>query len=76
VKGLEFDRVIITAVNDGIVPHRKAISQSEDAVLRRETENRERALLYVSATRARNALLITSSGTPSPFLKHRSASTP
>jgi superfamily I DNA/RNA helicase len=68
VKGLEFERVIIAGVNRGVVPLDAALSKSEDLVLRRETEARERALLYVSATRARNTLVVTCSGEPSPFL--------
>jgi superfamily I DNA/RNA helicase len=68
VKGLEFERVLIAAVNQGVVPLGAALSKSEDPVLRRESEARERALLYVSATRARNALVVTSSGEASPFL--------
>jgi superfamily I DNA/RNA helicase len=68
VKGLEFERVLIASVNAGVIPLSAALSKSEDPVLRRETEAREKALLYVSATRARNALVVTSSGQASPFL--------
>ncbi|MFC1836131.1 UvrD-helicase domain-containing protein [Thermodesulfobacteriota bacterium] len=68
VKGLEFDRVIITAVNDGIVPYSKAVASTSDAAVRKESETRERALLYVSATRAKKEAVVTSFGQPSPFL--------
>lgn len=66
VKGLEFDRVIIAGVNDGIVPLEGYVSS--DPVVRREFDIQERSLLYVAATRARKEVLVTSFGTPSRFL--------
>ncbi|MGV8125363.1 MAG: UvrD-helicase domain-containing protein [Candidatus Xenobiia bacterium LiM19] len=68
VKGLEFDRVIIAGVNRSIIPYDGADSGTEDPSVARESEMRERALLYVAATRARKEVLITSFGTPSRFL--------
>lgn len=68
VKGLEFDRVIIAGVNQGTVPL-EVMSDSSDPVVARDHEVNERALLYVAATRARRELLLTSHGTPSPFLR-------
>ncbi len=68
-KGLEFDHVIICAVNDGIIPNEYAISQATDPVMKREIENSERNLLYVAATRARKTLCVFSHGKPSRFLK-------
>ncbi len=68
VKGLEFDRVVIAAVNDGVIPHNKAVSGTSDAAVRAESEARERALLYVSATRAKKEVVVTGFGRPSPFL--------
>lgn len=68
VKGLEFDRVIIAGVNDGIVPYEGYGAGSSDPVVKRDTETQERALLYVSATRARKEALVTSFGKPSQFL--------
>ncbi len=67
VKGLEFDRVIIAGVNDGIVPL-EGYGGSSDPGVRRDAETQERALLYVAATRARKDVLVTSFGTPSRFL--------
>ena len=67
VKGLEFDRVIIAGVNDGIVPL-EGYGGSSDPGVRRDAETQERALLYVAATRARKEVLVTSFGTPSRFL--------
>jgi superfamily I DNA/RNA helicase len=36
--------------------------------MKAEHESKERSLLFVAATRARDKLLITTWGTPSPFL--------
>ncbi|MBI4917345.1 MAG: ATP-dependent helicase [Acidobacteria bacterium] len=69
VKGLEFDRVIIAAANDGLIPLASNATNSADAVVRREAENHERALLYVAATRARRDVVIASFGKPSRFLE-------
>ena len=69
VKGLEFDRVIIAGVNDGKVPLEGAWSQSNDQVIQRESENQEKALLYVAATRAKKKVLVTSFEKASKFLK-------
>ncbi|MEE4355627.1 MAG: UvrD-helicase domain-containing protein [Desulfococcaceae bacterium] len=68
VKGLEFDRVIIAGVNEGIVPPEGGWTQTGDAVIQKETETHERALLYVSATRAKKEVIVTSFGKPSRFL--------
>jgi superfamily I DNA/RNA helicase len=69
VKGLAFDHVIITGVNDGTVPFTGAGGTSSDPVVRREAEVQERALLNVAATRANKEVVVTSHGTPSRFLK-------
>ena len=68
VKGLEFDRVIIAAVNEGTIFYKGGSSDSADPVIQREAEWQERALLYVAATRARKEVLVTSFGKPSGFL--------
>ena len=68
VKGLEFERVIIAAVNDGVVPLDFVASTSADEVVKRESEVHERALLYVAATRAKREVLVTSFGRGSRFL--------
>ena len=69
VKGLEFDKVIIAGVNDGIVPFEGSVETSSDSVVERESEEREKALLYVSATRAKREVFITSFGKESKFIK-------
>jgi superfamily I DNA/RNA helicase len=67
VKGLEFDYVIIAAVNDGIIPYQNAMATG-DHVSEDKSELRERALLYVAATRAKKEVLITCFGKQSIFL--------
>lgn len=52
-KGLEFDGVFVASVNRGLVPLSFLIDSAADPVTRRQRENEERALLYVSLTRAR-----------------------
>ncbi|MDX8409150.1 MAG: UvrD-helicase domain-containing protein [Mariprofundales bacterium] len=52
-KGLEFDRVILSGVEDGLLPHQRAIDENTDAI------SEERRLLYVGCTRARNQLTLT-----------------
>ena len=59
VKGLEFDHMILAAVNDGVVPPSKMLADTEDKTIRRQQEQTELALLYVAATRARKTVLIT-----------------
>ena len=67
VKGLEFDRMVITSVNEDVVPLAAAVPD-DDGPERAAAETAERALLYVAATRAKKELTVLSFGTPSPFL--------
>lgn len=67
VKGLEFPCMILAGINEGTLP-RRIPSLASDPTARAEHEERERSLLFVAATRARDRLIITSSGTPSTFL--------
>ena len=67
VKGLEFPVMILAGLNGGVMPLRVASVES-DPMARTEHEDRERSLLFVAATRARDRLIVTSWGTPSPFL--------
>ena len=67
VKGLEFPVMILVAVNAGVLPQRSAANEGDSAA-RAEQEERERSLLFVAATRARDQLVVTSYGNPSPFL--------
>ncbi len=68
VKGLEFDVIIITSVNDGVVPLQSSLFGDSSSDLAEETDNLERALLYVAATRAKKKVLLTCYGKPSNFL--------
>ena len=67
VKGLEFPVMILAGVNSKTVPLRVASAEG-DPTIKAEHEDRERSLLFVAATRARDELIVTSWGTPSPFL--------
>ena len=68
VKGLEFDRLIMASINRDLVPLPASISGRGDDIERESAETEERALVYVSATRAKKELLVLSFGTPSSFL--------
>lgn len=68
VKGLEFDRIIVAGANDGVIPLAAAMSSSTDPAVLEDLEKQERALLYVALTRARREAILTSSGTPSPWI--------
>lgn len=67
VKGLEFPVMILAGMNAKIVPLRIAAVEG-DPTARKEHEDRERSLLFVAATRARDQLIVTSWGVPSPFV--------
>lgn len=60
-KGLEFDRVFVAGVSEGLLPHARATSN--DAEL-----EEERRLLYVAMTRARHDLTLSFYDLPSRFL--------
>lgn len=68
VKGLEFDRIIIAGVNDGVVSLEGEWSKTQDSVIQNENETQERSLLYVAATRARKDVIVTAFGKASRFL--------
>jgi DNA helicase-2/ATP-dependent DNA helicase PcrA len=55
-KGLEFDAVFITGLEEGLFPH-------ENAMTDRESLEEERRLMYVAITRARRRLYLCSSQT-------------
>ncbi|MFD9584232.1 UvrD-helicase domain-containing protein [Streptomyces sp. NPDC059980] len=69
-KGLEYQRMIIAGVSDGLVPREQVnrLRQLDPARHRRELQ-RARSLLFVAVTRARDSLDIFWHGTPSPFLR-------
>ena len=57
-KGLEFPVVFLCGVNAGTLPMEKG------------DEQEERRLFFVGVTRARDELILSCGGTPSPFLQH------
>jgi superfamily I DNA/RNA helicase len=67
VKGLEFPVMILAGINSGVIPLRLPAADS-DPVANSEHEDRERSLLFVAATRARDLLIVTCGGQPSSFL--------
>ncbi len=67
-KGLEFDTVFVTDMNDGIFPNERAMNEGSRGV------EEERRLAYVAFTRARNKLFLTEAGGFS-FILQRSRQT-
>ncbi len=66
-KGTEFSRVVVVGTEAGVVPLDWVFEnqpESEHAAVR----GRERSLFYVASSRARDELIVTWSGAPSPFL--------
>ncbi|WP_103501403.1 MULTISPECIES: UvrD-helicase domain-containing protein [unclassified Streptomyces] len=69
-KGLEYRRMIIAGVSEGRVPRASVDRWEHTDPTRHQRElQRARSLLFVAATRARDALTITWHGEPSRFLK-------
>lgn len=66
-KGLEFSKVILMGVSDASLPQKAALQNLAEAE-HNEAMLRERSLLYVAATRARDELLVTWNGEPSALL--------
>jgi len=60
-KGLEFDTVVVCGVEDGLLPHQRALDEGHEALAE------ERRLLYVGITRAENYLLLTSASSRRVF---------
>lgn len=75
VKGLEFPVMVLAGINSQVVPLRLSALDG-DLTAQEEHEDRERSLLFVAATRARDLLLVTSWGSPSPFLQHERDGSP
>ena len=70
MKGLEFQAVAVIGVADGIIPAPSALTDAaEDPVAHAQDLQRERCLLFVALTRARDHLYISYSGPPSAFLR-------
>lgn len=68
-KGLEFARLAVVGVNADALPLPLAVTPEVDDAMQHEYDIlRERCLLYVACTRARDELVITGSGSPSTLL--------
>lgn len=69
VKGLEFRCVCVAGVSAKLVPATSAVTPIEDDKQTHQQDlERERCVLFVACTRAREELLVTWHGEPSPFL--------
>ena len=69
MKGLEFQAVAVIGVADGVVPAPAAVTPAETDLLAHAKDlQRERCLLFVACTRARDHLYVSYSASPSPFL--------
>jgi len=68
-KGLEFARLAVIGVNADALPLGIAVTPEADDKLQHDFDVlRERCLLYVACTRARDTLIVTGSGPASPLL--------
>ncbi|MGP5008396.1 UvrD-helicase domain-containing protein [Brachybacterium tyrofermentans] len=66
-KGMEFSRVILFGMSAESIPaNRRGMDYDEDAIL--QARQRERSLLYVGATRARDYLAVSWNDEPSEFI--------
>ncbi|GAA1277960.1 ATP-dependent helicase [Sphaerisporangium rubeum] len=69
LKGLEFRRVALIGVAEGVVPAPGSLTPAEeDPTARAHDLQRERGLLYMACTRATERLYVSYSGRASPFL--------
>ena len=64
-KGLEYQRMILAGITDTAVPGQRIIA---DPTRQHRELMRARSLLFVAATRTRDALVISWHGQPSRFL--------
>jgi hypothetical protein len=70
MKGLEFQAVAVVGVEDGLVPWSAAVTPAaEEPVAHGQDLQRERCVLFVACTRARDHLYVSGTGELSPFLK-------
>ena len=64
-KGLEYQRMIVAGITDAAIPGQRAAA---DPARQQREMKQARSLLFVAATRARDALVISWNGQPSRFL--------
>lgn len=67
-KGLEYRAVAVLACDEGVLPSVERLAEAADESALAEVYATERHLLYVAATRAREALLVTAVAPASEFL--------
>ncbi len=69
MKGLEFQAVAVIGVEDGTVPLSAAVTAADiDELAHQQDLLRERCVLFVACTRARDHLYVSYTGRPSQFL--------
>lgn len=68
IKGLEFPRVLIAGIHNGTMPLALGPDDLPDKAAMQDHEERERLLLFVAATRARDELVVTGFGKSSPLV--------
>lgn len=66
-KGLEFERVLLYDVSDDVIPNYHQLQHMPETE-REDARQRERSLLYVAASRARDELVVLWRGEPSEIL--------
>ena len=77
MKGLEFQAVAVIGVEEGAVPDPAAITaDDEDPLAHAQDLQRERCVLFVACTRARDHLYVSATGKLSTFLPPRPADLP
>jgi superfamily I DNA/RNA helicase len=77
MKGLEFQAVAVIGVERGLVPEPAAITpESDDPVVYAQDLQRERCVLFVACTRARDHLYVSGTGQMSEFLPAGGADQP
>ena len=70
-KGTEFSHVIVVGAEAGVVPLDWVV-ETQPAADHAAVRGRERSLFYVACSRARDELVVTWAGTPSPFIPESS----
>ena len=77
MKGLEFQAVAVIGVEQGLVPAPAAVTgETEDAATHAQDLQRERCVLFVACTRARDHLYVSGTGEPSMFLPSGAVAAP
>lgn len=68
VKGLQFDWILLPGLNEDILPLKSSLNQCPDKISQEKFITAERCLLHVAATRAKQQVIITYYGKPSPLI--------